>query len=364
MENFQIKIFLDKLPFILYKLSIYYLRSLIMPVTLKDIAEELNLSVNAVSRALRNMSDIGPETTKLVQETAQKLGYRKNLAASYLKTAKSMMFGIIVPDICNPVFSYMYKGIEKICNQTDYTLMLGNSNENSIKENKLIDNMVAHGVDGIFIVPSKESDAIYPRIEQANIPCVLLQRKGKDQEFNFVQSNDYEGGYLAAKHLYSLGHRMFLLVFTDMQISSARERYNGFCAFLKEQNVDKSNIEVLVCDSTRAGGYEVMNDWLNNQKGKKLSANAIFCFSDYIAYGVYSALFKNGFNIPDDVSVIGYDNNEYSDIIHPKLTTIDILPYDIGKHSAKLMLDLIENDKLKSKGIVITPTLTIKESAK
>ncbi len=335
-----------------------------MPVTLKDIAQELDLSVNAVSRALRNMSDIGPETTKLVQETAQKLGYRKNLAASYLKTAKSMMFGIIVPDICNPVFSYMYKGVEKICNQTDYTLMLGNSNENKNKESKLIDNMVAHGVDGIFIVPSKESDAIYPRIEQANIPCVLLQRKGKDQEFNFVQSNDYEGGYLVAKHLYDLGHRKFLLVFTDMQISSARERYNGFLAFLNEQNINEDSIELLVCDSTRSGGYDVTKVWLDKQNGKNLSANAIFCFSDYIAYGVYSALFENGFNIPDDVSVIGYDNNEYSDIIHPKLTTIDILPYDIGKHSAKLMLDLIENDKTEAKGIVISPTLTIKESTK
>ena len=88
-----------------------------MSVTLKDIAEELNISATAVSRALRNMPDIGPDTTKLVQETAERLGYRKNLAASYLKTAKSMMFGIIVPDICNPVFSYMYKGIEEKCNK-------------------------------------------------------------------------------------------------------------------------------------------------------------------------------------------------------------------------------------------------------
>lgn len=335
-----------------------------MPVTLKDIAEELNLSVNAVSRALRNMSDIGPETTKLVQETAQKLGYRKNLAASYLKTAKSMMFGIIVPDICNPVFSYMYKGIEKICNQTDYTLMLGNSNENSQKESKLIDNMVAHGVDGIFIVPSKESDCCYSHIEQANIPYVLLQRKGENQTENFVQTNDFEGGFLVAQHLFNLGHKKFLLIFPDMQISSARERYNGFCAFLNENNIDKSNIELLVCDSTKSGGYEVAKSWLEKQNGKNLSANAIFCFSDYIAYGVYSALIEKGLNIPDNVSVIGYDNNEYSDIIYPKLTTIDILPYDIGKHSAKLMLNLIEQNMLKTKGIVITPTLKIRESTK
>ena len=108
-----------------------------MSVTLKDIADELNISTNAVSRALRNMPDISQETTSLVHQTAERLGYRKNIAASCLKTSKSMMFGIVVPDICNPVFSYMYKGIEKICSQTNYSLMLGNSNENPKEENTM-----------------------------------------------------------------------------------------------------------------------------------------------------------------------------------------------------------------------------------
>lgn len=335
-----------------------------MSVTLKDIAEELNLSVNAVSRALRNMSDIGPETTKLVQETAQRLGYRKNLAASYLKTAKSMMLGIIVPDICNPVFSYMYKSLEKKCIEKNYTLMLGNSNENFKQEALMIENMVAHGVDGIFIVPSKESQTRYSFLEQANIPYVLLQRKNALDKTNFVQSNDYVGGYLAAEHLYSLGHREFLLVFTNMKISSAHERYNGFIAYLKKKGLSEKNVQLLECDSTRAGGCEVTKGWLKAQDIKALSATAIFCFSDYIAYGVYSALFEYGLNVPQDVSVIGYDNNEYSGIIHPKLTTVDILPYDIGKHSAKLMLDLIKNESKEANGIVISPRLIVRSSTK
>ncbi len=335
-----------------------------MSVTLKDIAEELNLSVNAVSRALRNMSDIGPETTKLVQETAQKLGYRKNLAASYLRSAKSMMLGIIVPDICNPVFSYMYKSIEKKCMESDYTLMLANSNENFKQEEAMIENMVAHGVDGIFIVPSKESQTKYPLLDKANIPYVLIQRKNELDKHNFVQSNDYLGGYLAAEHLYSLGHRDFLLVFTNMLISSAHERYNGFIAYLKEKGLSEKNVQLLENDSTRAGGCEITKEWLKTQNIKKLSATAIFCFSDYIAYGVYSALSEYGLSVPDDVSVMGYDNNEYSSIIHPRLTTVDILPYDIGKHSAKLMLELLEEAKSQADGIVISPKLIVRSSTR
>lgn len=335
-----------------------------MSVTLKDIAEELNLSVNAVSRALRNMSDISPETTKLVQETAQRLGYRKNLAASYLRSAKSMMLGIIIPDICNPVFSYMYKSIEKKCMENNYTLMLGNSNENFKQETSMIENMVAHGVDGIFIVPSKESQPQYPVLEQANIPYVLLQRKNALNKKNFVQSDDYEGGYLAAEHLYSLGHRDFLLVFTNMRISSANERYNGFIAYLKENGLSQNNVQLLECDSTRAGGCECTKNWLKNQDVKNLSATAIFCFSDYIAYGVYSALFEYGLNVPQDVSVMGYDNNEYSAIIHPRLTTVDILPYDIGNHSAKMMLGLLTDKKTETDGVVISPKLIVRSSTK
>ena len=340
-----------------------------MSVTLKDIAEELNLSATAVSRALRNMPDIGPDTTKLVQETAERLGYRKNLAASYLKTAKSMMFGIIVPDICNPVFSHMYKGIEEKCKKKQYALMLSSSNESSEQETSMIDKMVAHGVDGLFIVPSNESDAYYPQLDNANIPYVILQRTNASKSPFLIKSNDYEGGYMAAEYLYGLGHRSFLLVFADMKISSAKERYNGFKDFLNDKNIPESNIQLLQRCITRSEGYQATKQWLSEQTSiQELSATAIFCFSDYIAYGVYSALSESGLKIPDDISVVGYDNNEYSDIIYPALTTIDLLPYEIGTHSAKLMLNIIHGDSSQSNKYpqqnVLSPKLTIRNSTK
>ena len=338
-----------------------------MSVTLKDIADELNISTNAVSRALRNMPDISQETTSLVHQTAERLGYRKNIAASCLKTSKSMMFGIAVPDICNPVFSYMYKGIEKICSQTNYSLMLGNSNENPKEENTMIDNMIAHGVDGIFIVPGKQSVSQYSQLSKTNIPYVVLQRKNFSSCASFVQSDDYEGGYLAAKHLYELGHREFVLIFPDMSISSSKDRYDGFVSYLSNQGLSADNISFLECNGTRADGYAVTVDWLRQQHTiNKLSATAIFCFSDYIAYGVYSALSEHGLSIPEDISVVGYDNNEYSNIIYPALTTVDILPYDIGIHSAKLMLKLITEKSAptprNNTNIVISPKLIVRKS--
>ncbi|MBQ8718427.1 MAG: LacI family DNA-binding transcriptional regulator [Clostridia bacterium] len=338
-----------------------------MSITLKDIAQELNISINAVSRALRNMPDIGPDTTKLVHETAQRMGYRKNLAASYLKTARSMTLGIIVPDVCNPVFSHMYRGVEKICGNMGYTLMLANSSERPDKESAQLDSMIARGIDGVFIVPSIQNSALSKQLETAKIPYVLLQRKSSEHLSHFVQSDDFEGGYLAAKHLYTLGHRSFLLIFPSLLISSAQERYHGFLSYLRENGVSDSAVYVLECDGTRDSGYEAMHTWLaEHATRKKLHASAVFCFSDYVAAGVYSAIKKFGLHIPDDLSVIGYDNNEYSDIVFPPLTTIDILSYDIGKHAARLMLDILQSDKQDGSEaqtkVIISPQLIVRES--
>ena len=313
------------------------------------------------------MPDIGQETTHLVKETAARLGYRKNLAASYLKTTKSMILGIVVPDICNPVFSYMYKGIEKICAETNYILMLGNSNGNPDQESAVLSNMLDHGVDGIFLVPGMKNTQSHTQLENANVPYVILQRKFPGLSANFVQSDDYEGGYLAAQHLYQLGHRSFLYISAPMYISSAQDRYNGFIAYLKEQELTESAVQILECDSTKTGGYKTAREWLEQQSDlNHLSATAIFCFSDYVAYGVYSAIAKCNLRVPEDISVIGYDNNEYSDMTFPGLTTIDILPYKIGERSAKIMFDLINNTPADSNHIeaVILPRLVVRSSTR
>ena len=340
-----------------------------VPVTIKDIAEELNISANAVSRALRNMPDIGPETTRLVHETAQRLGYRKNIAASYLKTARSMTLGIIVPDVCNPVYSYMYKGIEKICAKQGYTLTLSSSSENTEKESARIDAMIAHGVDGIFIVPSIQNTAFYDQLDRARIPYVILQRRPDEPQANFVQSDDVEGGRLAAKHLYDQGHRSFLIITVNKNISSAIDRKTGFISYLREQGLPDGAITILECDETRASGYEITREWLEQQAdSERLPVTAAFCFSDYVACGVYSAISEYGVRIPEDISVMGYDNNEYSDIIAPALTTIDLLPYDIGKHAARLMLDILQNDQQAAHDnptkVVISPKLVERSSVK
>ncbi len=335
-----------------------------MPVTLKDIADELNVSVNTVSRALRDMPDIGPSTTHLVKETANRLGYRKNLAARYLKVNKSMMLGIVVTDICNPVFSSMYKGIESICEQIKYTLMLGNSNENSEEECAIINNMLEHGADGIFLVPSMKDTRILSTLKNANVPYIMLQRKFPGQSTHYIQSSDFQGGYFAAEHLFGLGHRSFLYVSAPLYISSARERYEGFVSYLKERHLGEDCVRILECDNMGSGINQNVKKYLESFQGKPLPITAIFCFSDYMAHGVYSAINDCGLRVPEDISVVGYDNNEYSSMMLPPLTTIDIRPFEVGERAARMMFHLINasGEEPVSPDAVIAPLLVLRHS--
>ena len=330
-----------------------------MPVTLKDIAQELNVSINTVSHALRDMPDIGPETTALVKETAARLGYRKNIAASYLRTGKTLTLGVIVTDIQNPVFSAIFKGIEKVCAGANYMLLLGNTNEDANSESLILDNMLNHGVDGMFVVPGMKNTDIFARLEQASVPYIILQRKPQDRQSHYVQSNDYEGGYMAARHLYHLGHRSFLYVTAPMYISSAQERYEGFLAYLAKKNLTQDCVQVLECENTRSGSYKAVKKWAEQVDVSSLRSTAIFCFSDYMAFGVYSALEQCGIRIPEDISVIGYDNNEFSDMIIPPLTTIDLQPYKLGKEAAKLMFQILNTDEdaRELQSVVFSPKL-------
>ena len=150
-----------------------------------------------------------------------------------------------------------------------------------------------------------------------------------------------------------------------MHISSAQDRYNGFVEYLKQKGLSKDCVEILECNGTRSDSTKVMSKWLTQfSESRKPPITSIFCFSDYVAYGVYSALAKYNLRIPEDISVIGYDNIEYSDMTLPPLTTVDMKPYNVGMHAAQVMLDLINHktDLTSPVKEIMSPKLVLRNS--
>jgi LacI family transcriptional regulator len=338
-----------------------------LAATLKDIANQLNLSINTISRALRDMPDISQETKKLIIETAERVGYRKNLAASRLRTRHSYILGVVVTDVSNPAFSGIVKGAEEQVKAAGYTIMLGNTNENAADEAAVIGGMLAHGVDGILLVPSMQNREILSLIEDAGVPYVLAIRKFPDAQTEIVRNDDIYGASALAEYLYQLGHRRFLYVSGLWHISSTQEGYQGFLSSLKSQGLPDDALQLIKCDGSRTGTYKAIQEWLALYAGKELPATAIFAFNDYMVGGIYLALKEQNIRIPEDISIVGYDNNEYSDILEPSLTTVDNHFFEIGKQSAARLLDIIghpddENAK-KPQEIIIMPELVVRNSA-
>lgn len=332
-----------------------------MPVTQKDIAQRLDLSINTVSRALRSMPDVSESTRLQVQAMAEEMGYYKNLAASSLRTRQSNILGVVVTDFRNPSMGDIIHGAELVAKSSGYTLMLGSTNETAEDESRLVENMLSQNVDGLLLIPSMLNERLLAHIEHEQVPYALAARRYPDHPCNCVCGDDQAGGAAAAEHFLSLGHRSFLYVSGLEHISSVRDRYNGFVSQLRRHGLDEGAVQTIVCDGGREDAQRAVEQWLA-QHGGRPAATAIFAFSDYVACGVYAALKAAGLHVPDDVSVIGYDNNEYSSFLTPPLTTVDSHFYQIGRLSMERLITILRNPVDPPSQQTDMPELVLRES--
>lgn len=329
--------------------------------TLKDIAVELNLSINTVSRALRDMPNIKDETKLIIKAAADKMGYRINLAASMLRTNRSRAIGVIVSDIANPVFSGMVKGIEFAVKKANYSMILSFSNENYAEEVSAVANMYQRNVDGIILFPTMVKDGIVHELLEKEVPFVLVGRKFHDITTNLVINDDMHGGYLAAEHLYSRGHRKFLYIVGPTYLSSAIDRLEGFKQYLIECGLSVNAVEVLETNACWQGGYDTMKELIR----KGFEATAAFVFSDFMAIGVLKALRENNIRVPEDMAVMGYDDIDFCELTVPSLTTIDLSKFRLGRRALELLLQQIDTQSSNSgkfQQIIMEPRLVIRKS--
>ncbi|MEF9974991.1 MAG: LacI family DNA-binding transcriptional regulator [Clostridia bacterium] len=314
------------------------------PVTLKEVASVAGVSVNTASRALRDMSDIGKDTKIHVRDIADALGYRKNTAAVRLKTNHSQRIGVIVSDIANPFFGGMVKGIERICRAHGFGVMLANASIDPNEEISCIYDFSDCGVDGILFVPCvreyNDCQRVLDIFERLKLPYLLTAARYDGYETSYVMSDDVLGGYLAAQHLYELGHRKFALLFQNISTSPVRGRIQGFKQLLSEKGLSPDKC-------IRMSDWD--GDFMNTQAAMRsiLSGvrdyTALFCYCDYFAMSAYAAIYEAGLRIPEDLSVMGYDNIELCNAMSPSLSTISISHEKLGEVAALKLLEIIRS---------------------
>ena len=308
-------------------------------VTLKQIAEEVGVSVNTVSRAINDKPDVSKETRQKVLEAAKRLGYVPNRSALSLRKQKTHIVGVIIEDNANPFWAEVLRGIESAAKSHGYHVILVNTSREYQNEVEGIKMLLERRVDGLLIAPNQEKyDDIYQLIEMENIPFVIMGRHIKEFEklnIPMIYSNEVKGGYMATQYLIKRGCRRIAFIGAQPYNTASIERCKGYKKALKEAGIkiDRSLI--------KTGGIEIKGGYDSTMSliEKKKQFDGVFAYNDLMAFGVLKALRESGLKVPEDVKVIGYDDIPYTTIVTPPLPTIRIKKREMGEKAFKILIN-------------------------
>ena len=333
-----------------------------MAVRMKDIAQELGVSVVTVSKVLRNHSDIGEETRQRVLKKMKDLNYQPNFAARALVTGRTYTVGLVVPDLVHPFFAEVAKGLSSTLRKRGYGLILASSEEDPDLEAQEIGQLLARRLDAIVIASAQETVESFRRIEEQKTPYVLVDRTFAGLKANFVGVDDESVGELATGHLVAVGCRRIAHI-RGPQVSTAAGRLEGYRRALARHNLGTMPEYVPTAtagdDNSEARGREAMRQLL------KLDPlpDGVFCYNDPTAMGAMNAILDAGLRIPEDIAIIGCGNVHYDPSLRVPLSSIDQQSAAIGERAARLALSLIESKGGgRPKSIILEPKLMARAS--
>jgi LacI family transcriptional regulator len=332
--------------------------------TIYDIAKKLDITAATVSRALNNNPKISESTRKLVLETAAKMNYKQNRLALALRSGKSYNVGVIVPRIDSNFFASTIRGIEEELHPNKYNVIICQTHENEIREIENINTLLNAQVDGILISitnESKENEKIIQRVLEKNVPLIFFDRKKNIDGVSSVTINDFEGGYIATKHLIDEGCKRIAHFCGDQSLEIYENRYKGYKQALLDNGIAFDENYVVLTKSNVEMGAMCAEKLLK----LKNPPDSIFSSSDFAALGAIQEIKAQGIRIPEDFCVVGFGNEPFTKFMELSISSVDQSPLEMGKMAAKVFLEQINNNEnLKiEKKVVLTPELHIRKSS-
>ena len=324
-------------------------RGMAMKVRLCDIAEKTGFSINTVSHALRDLPDISEATKAIIRRAAEELDYIPDLQAGSFKSGKRGVISVILPDIVNPHFTLLFHEAETYFQKLGITTFFMNTGENAQDELKAVRASIGQNVDGIILCPTVGDDAALGLLSRSHTPYVLVGRHAGEQH-RAVITDDEAGGYLATKHLLSLGHRRIACVRTNGAISSDRERYNGYRRALAEAGIVPDESDTLRLSLRGQQNGAAITEFLK----KNRACHAIFAFSDLLATEIIAIAAALGIRVPEELSVVGFDRigDAYPQPL--PLTTVGTVGDTLGLAAAECLHRRIEG-KQDSEALITLP---------
>ena len=328
-------------------------------MTIKDIAARVQVSVTTVSRVLNDKPDVHPQTRKKILEVIEESGYRPSGLARGLAMQKTNIIAFLVPDITNPNFPELARGVVDRAKEFGYSVMFFDTNHDVHMEKEAIHVLESKQVDGIILSFSGESMDELQKLKREHFPAVQIYRKSPNSVISTIAIDNVESAYKATKYLVDLGHRNIAHLARSLKTMSGQERVIGYKRALADLHIPLRAEWLLEGEYTRDSGYANMNRLLDME----IRPTAVFAANDVIAIGAYQAIYDRGLTIPDDISIVGHDDIEFAEILRPRLTTVTTFKYKLGQAAVDLVLEEISGSTERQKEIIFHTELVVRDSA-
>jgi LacI family transcriptional regulator len=331
-------------------------------VTIYDVAKALNLSPSTVSRALKDHPHIKKETKKKIIATASEMGYRHNKFASSLRLKHTNTIGVVVPRLNSYFMASVLAGIEKVTSEQGYGLIISQSQESWRKEISCVSTLFNSRVDGILVSLAFETKNFdhFNLLLDKDIPVIFFDRVADCHGCMNIVIDNYKAGYEAAAHLLDQGCKRIVHLGGNMLRNVYSERFRGFLKAHSDRNIEFDQNLLFITDMSEQAGIEVAGNILK----LKLLPDGIFTANDTTAVSVIVELEKAGIKIPEEISVVGFNNEPISQVVQPNLTTVDYPARDIGEIAATSLIGQLKNSQVSNLStIVLNHNLIVRNSS-
>ena len=330
-------------------------------VTLKDVANKVGVHSSTVSRVLnpKTRSMVTEEIADKILSVVKDMGYRPNAFAQSLKTNKSFTVGVMVPDLTNPAFAPIIKGIDDMLEAHGYSVIVASTYNLPEKQQSTVEKFRERHVDGLIIATAKRKDTLIDDCRQEGTPFVQAVRASVDADVSSVVSDEIIGGNMVVSHLAQLGHKRIAYVAGPQFLSTGYERYRGFLQGMKNAGLEADKDLVVFCEEfTEEEGRNATSKLLALRK----KFTAIYAGNDLLALGVYDELEADGIKCGQDISVVGFDDMPFADKFNPPLTTVHTPLVNVGGEAARILLEKIADSSIPARTIKLKPDLIVRSS--
>ena len=327
-----------------------------MKASIYDVAKKAGVSVVTVSRVINNASTVRQSSRDKVMKAIKELNYQPSSAAQSLARGKTNVIGLLIPNLTDPFIMEVVDSVDRELEKKGYFLALsviGNSDDSTLRSNFLFQQ---DRVDGILILtPIFENDYV-TSLKNKNIPFVIMDNQLFPFTVSSIVVNNFKGGYDVTRHLLELGHLKFGCIGGPEEFLSAKHRIDGFNAALTEVGIEPYKISRGEFDITT--GYEVTTKWIEDNE----LPTALICGDDHIAFGAIDALRENGLRVPEDISVVGYDDHPFASKLHPHLTTVKQPAAEIGVKGVEALFNAMNGQEKQHVVVKLPPELIIRHT--